>query len=161
MAALSALSALDALLPKLNETSGGSRARNCADVSALLSEAIATGLPFLEANALPEITFPRFRSACDAALERGNIATSIDSDGDLRAILEEHFAGVETHTSRSRPSDKTWSAMSSPIHEAGHAVIGRALSLICGQATVESDEDSAGHSRRSLDRLRQMMASKS
>jgi hypothetical protein len=31
------------------------------------------------------------------------------------------------------------------IHEAGHAVIGRVLNLICGHATIEADEDSAGH----------------
>lgn len=32
------------------------------------------------------------------------------------------------------------------IHEAGHAVIGRKLGLDMGQASVEQDEDSAGHS---------------
>jgi hypothetical protein len=32
------------------------------------------------------------------------------------------------------------------IHEAGHAVIGRVLGMVCGQATIESDYDSAGHS---------------
>jgi len=32
------------------------------------------------------------------------------------------------------------------VHEAGHAVIGRALGLLCGQASVVADGDSAGHS---------------
>ncbi|HVX57602.1 MAG TPA: hypothetical protein VHA37_07780 [Candidatus Saccharimonadales bacterium] len=32
------------------------------------------------------------------------------------------------------------------IHEAGHAVTGRVLSLPCGQVTIEADHDSAGHS---------------
>ena len=32
------------------------------------------------------------------------------------------------------------------IHEAGHAVIGRVLSLSCGHATIIPDSDSAGHS---------------
>ncbi len=32
------------------------------------------------------------------------------------------------------------------IHEAGHAVIGRKLGLLCGQASVDQDDDSAGHS---------------
>jgi hypothetical protein len=31
------------------------------------------------------------------------------------------------------------------IHEAGHAVIGRVLGMICGHATVVQDDDSAGH----------------
>ena len=31
------------------------------------------------------------------------------------------------------------------IHEAGHAVIGRVLGLLCGGATIIQDEDSAGH----------------
>jgi ATP-dependent Zn protease len=30
-------------------------------------------------------------------------------------------------------------------HEAGHAVIGRVLTLPCGRATIRSDDDSAGH----------------
>jgi hypothetical protein len=32
------------------------------------------------------------------------------------------------------------------IHEAGHAVIGRVLGMICGGASVVEDHDSAGHS---------------
>ncbi len=31
------------------------------------------------------------------------------------------------------------------IHEAGHAVIGRVLTLVCGYATIEADDDSSGH----------------
>jgi len=31
-------------------------------------------------------------------------------------------------------------------HEAGHAVIGRILALPCGEATIEIDHDSSGHS---------------
>ena len=31
------------------------------------------------------------------------------------------------------------------IHEAGHAVIGRVLGMVCGGATIEQDSDSAGH----------------
>lgn len=31
-------------------------------------------------------------------------------------------------------------------HEAGHAVIGRRLGMICGPATIHADDDSAGHS---------------
>jgi ATP-dependent Zn protease len=30
-------------------------------------------------------------------------------------------------------------------HEAGHAVIGRVLKLVCGSASIEEDHDSAGH----------------
>lgn len=32
------------------------------------------------------------------------------------------------------------------IHEAGHAVIGRALGIVCGHVTIEADEESSGHS---------------
>lgn len=32
------------------------------------------------------------------------------------------------------------------VHEAGHAVIGRALSMVCGGATIAVDKASAGHS---------------
>ena len=32
------------------------------------------------------------------------------------------------------------------VHEAGHAVIGRALTMTCGWATIAADDDSAGHS---------------
>jgi len=32
------------------------------------------------------------------------------------------------------------------IHEAGHAVIGRVLGLLCGHATITPDDDSGGHS---------------
>lgn len=32
------------------------------------------------------------------------------------------------------------------IHEAGHAVIGRVLTMVCGDASVVADDDSAGHS---------------
>lgn len=35
---------------------------------------------------------------------------------------------------------------STAIHEAGHAVIGRVLDLVCGQVSVVEDDDSAGHS---------------
>ena len=42
------------------------------------------------------------------------------------------------------------SSLNSPqhtaIHEAGHAVIGRVLTLVCGKASILPDEDSAGHS---------------
>ena len=31
------------------------------------------------------------------------------------------------------------------IHEAGHAVIGRVLGMVCGDASIEQDSDSAGH----------------
>lgn len=31
------------------------------------------------------------------------------------------------------------------IHEAGHAVIGRVLGMVCGHATIAPDADSAGH----------------
>lgn len=34
----------------------------------------------------------------------------------------------------------------SAIHEAGHAVIGRILGMICGGASIVADDDSAGHS---------------
>lgn len=32
------------------------------------------------------------------------------------------------------------------IHEAGHAVVGRAVTMLCGGASIVADEDSAGHS---------------
>lgn len=32
------------------------------------------------------------------------------------------------------------------IHEAGHAVIGRAMTMACGGATIVADDESAGHS---------------
>jgi ATP-dependent Zn protease len=32
------------------------------------------------------------------------------------------------------------------IHEAGHAVLGRVLTLVCDSATIKPDHDSAGHS---------------
>ena len=32
------------------------------------------------------------------------------------------------------------------VHEAGHAVIGRVLGMLCGPASVKMDHDSAGHS---------------
>lgn len=32
------------------------------------------------------------------------------------------------------------------IHEAGHAVVGRILGMLCGQVTIVADHDSAGHS---------------
>jgi hypothetical protein len=31
------------------------------------------------------------------------------------------------------------------IHEAGHAVIGRVLGMLCGSTTIEPDDDSGGH----------------
>jgi ATP-dependent Zn protease len=37
--------------------------------------------------------------------------------------------------------DLVWTA----YHEAGHAVVGRVLGMICGSATIRPDEDSAGH----------------
>jgi hypothetical protein len=39
--------------------------------------------------------------------------------------------------------ESTWTK----IHEAGHAVLGRALGLTCGSATIipNKDEDEAGH----------------
>jgi hypothetical protein len=35
--------------------------------------------------------------------------------------------------------------LATAIHEAGHAVIGRVLTLVCGRATIRTDHDSAGH----------------
>lgn len=32
------------------------------------------------------------------------------------------------------------------IHEAGHAVVGRMLGMVCGQVTIVADHDSTGHS---------------
>jgi ATP-dependent Zn protease len=31
------------------------------------------------------------------------------------------------------------------VHEAGHAVIGRVLGMLCGHVTIDADEDSSGH----------------
>jgi hypothetical protein len=35
---------------------------------------------------------------------------------------------------------------STAYHEAGHAVIARVTGMLCGQASIKADEDSAGHS---------------
>jgi ATP-dependent Zn protease len=35
---------------------------------------------------------------------------------------------------------------STAVHEAGHAVIGRVLGMVCGHATIVPDDDSLGHS---------------
>jgi hypothetical protein len=31
------------------------------------------------------------------------------------------------------------------VHEAGHAVIGRVLGMLCGNVTIDADQDSSGH----------------
>jgi hypothetical protein len=94
--ALSSLEVLDALLPKLVEVPAGALARKCAEVSSLLAQAIATGLPWIDANALPHSTLPRFRHGCEAALERRSILETIGTDGELKALLGEDFAGIDT-----------------------------------------------------------------
>jgi ATP-dependent Zn protease len=40
---------------------------------------------------------------------------------------------------------KDW-LLRTAYHESGHAVVGRVLTLACGQATIMPDDDSGGHS---------------
>jgi hypothetical protein len=47
-----------------------------------------------------------------------------------------------TRTSKGRISKRL---RETAYHEAGHAVLGRVLTLDCGQATIEPDHESAGH----------------
>jgi hypothetical protein len=53
---------------------------------------------------------------------------------------------VEKRKRTSRPRDSAPDFLREiAIHEAGHAVIGRVLTLPCGHATIEADEDSSAH----------------
>jgi hypothetical protein len=52
-----------------------------------------------------------------------------------------HFFGEYKHGSIVMPFRR-----STAIHEAGHAVIGRVLDMVCGAVSIEPDDDSAGHS---------------
>jgi ATP-dependent Zn protease len=44
------------------------------------------------------------------------------------------------------PGVRNWRKKDLAFHEAGHAVIGRVLGLVCGHTTILADHDSAGHS---------------
>ena len=95
-AALTALSAMDALLPKLIEAAGEANVRKCAETAAVLVSAIQAQVPWLEANALPEAALADSRRACEAALERRDILRAIDGDGELKRLIGNHFAGIDT-----------------------------------------------------------------
>lgn len=47
---------------------------------------------------------------------------------------------------KGRKPKRTTQRRRTAIHEAGHAVIGRALGIPCGAASIVADEDSVGHS---------------
>jgi very-short-patch-repair endonuclease len=95
-AALSALNAVDTLLTTLSESSAGLPARISAQRTARLAAAIEAQLPWLEANALPDVRLTMCRQACEAAIERRGVLQVIDSDREIKGLLGEHFAGIET-----------------------------------------------------------------
>jgi hypothetical protein len=95
-AATSALSTIDALLPGLSVNSGSTLAGTCAEIATEFARAIATQMPWLEENALPDAALTTCCQACEAALERRTIVLAIDADTELRGVLGDHFAGIDT-----------------------------------------------------------------
>jgi hypothetical protein len=96
-AALSALEVLDALLPMLAKIPAALVARKCAELSSLLARLIATELPWIETNALPQSILSNFREGCDAALERRTILATINTDVELHNLLKDDFTGIDTN----------------------------------------------------------------
>ena len=95
-AATSALNTIDALLPGLSEIPGGTLAGTCADTATAFVRAIAAQIPWLEENALPDLTLTACCRACEAALERQAIVHAIDADAQLRGVLGDQFKGIDT-----------------------------------------------------------------
>ncbi len=95
-AALSALTAIDALLPRLVEATGGSIGRKCVETATALGDAIAAQAPWFEANVVPGATLPECRRACEAALERRDILRAVDDDEEIKELLGDRFTGIET-----------------------------------------------------------------
>jgi ATP-dependent Zn protease len=58
----------------------------------------------------------------------------------LRQRYEREWAAIGLESNQYRTM-----RYATAIHEAGHAVIGRVLGMLCGSITIEPDDDSGGH----------------
>jgi hypothetical protein len=95
---------------------------------------------------------PPLRSGEDIAPPLRNGKLSTPSFGSSPVLIPNHrlgefgfcnLRGAMTKRTRSKISKRL---KATAIHEAGHAVIARVLTLVCGSATIKADHNSTGHS---------------
>jgi hypothetical protein len=96
--AIAALDAINTLLPALPATSGGTVAAACGELVNTFLATIETQLPWLEHNVLPDAPLRICCLACEAVLERRAALDAIDNDAEIRRVLGDHFAGIDTKT---------------------------------------------------------------
>ncbi|MGC2525892.1 MAG: DUF4011 domain-containing protein [Stellaceae bacterium] len=97
--AMSALRNIDQLLPKLVEIRGGDKVGKCTEIAGAFVKALEAQSSWLESDVLPDAALSTCGRACEAALERRNIATTIDKNGEVRSLLGNLYSGIDTHIS--------------------------------------------------------------
>jgi len=100
--AVSALSALDALFPRLKEEIAGESVEKYLHATATFLEALHAQGERLLRNMPSEATFADFCTAWDAAIERQKLKAEIDGDVKVRSLYAEEFLGIETDVSAGR-----------------------------------------------------------
>ena len=63
------------------------------ELVAVLSQSI----PWLMQNAKPKVGLEQVITSCEAAIERGDLANTINSADDTKALLKDHYASVNTN----------------------------------------------------------------
>ena len=95
--AVSALREIERLLPKLVEIRGGHAIDKWVEFVGRFVETVEAQIGWIEAEVPVGVDLPTCMRACEAALERRSIAAAVDANQDVRSLLGEDFAGVETN----------------------------------------------------------------
>jgi len=93
-----ALASIDGMLPKLAEGRGGQGIQNCLEVAAVIVQSIGVQLAWLEDEVPTGVSFSDCLAACEAAIERRQIAAAVDADAAIKELLGDCFKGMDTDT---------------------------------------------------------------
>ena len=94
--AVSALDEIDRLLPKLAEIPGGRAIEKCMELVDRFVTATELQAGWLQGEVNSGVDFPTCVRACAAAVERGKIAVALEEDDNVKSLLGEDFAGIDT-----------------------------------------------------------------
>jgi very-short-patch-repair endonuclease len=95
--ATSALQEIDKLLPKLAEIRGGLAVDRCLELVGSFVATLQLQAGWIETELPVGVDLSASIRACEAALERRRISDAVDADQDVRSLLGNDFAGVETN----------------------------------------------------------------
>ena len=95
--ATSALQEIDRLLPKLAEIRGGLAVDRCLELVGSFVATMQLQAGWIETELPVGVDLSACIRGCEAALERRRISDSVDANQDVRSLLGDDFAGVETN----------------------------------------------------------------